>query len=107
MVLLKIPLTRFILITEIIKLLKLTIMKTQQFYVKNQFVLTDDKGVYFQSYNSIICFRPINGPIQLDINSWNYSTTTGKYRNLFLHETRKETEKKIKSGIYLLTDLNK
>lgn len=82
-------------------------MKTTQFHAKNQFVISSDKGIYFQSYDSIIVFRPFNGPVELDINYWNYSITTEKYRNLFLGETKKETEKKIKSGEYILTDLNK
>lgn len=79
--------------------------------VANQFILTDEKGgEYFQSYNTIIAYNPnslsLNDKIQLDKNSWDYSTTTGKYRNQFLGENKKETEKKIKSGEYVLTDLN-
>ena len=31
---------------------------------------------------------------------WDYSKTTGKYRNIFLEETKQETERKIKSGYY-------
>jgi hypothetical protein len=42
----------------------------------------------------------------LDQKYWNYSNTTGKYRNIFLNETIKDTRKKIKSGEYKLTDLN-
>jgi hypothetical protein len=74
--------------------------------VRNQFILLSDKGEYFQSYSSIIVFRPLDGKIQLDVNYWDYSVTTGKYRNQFLGETKKETEAKIKSGEYILTDLN-
>ena len=44
--------------------------------------------------------------IYLDIKYWDYSVTTGKYRNIFLNETKKETEKKIKDGVYTLTNLN-
>ena len=50
--------------------------------------------------------NPEANKTKLDTNYWDYSTTTGKYRNMFLGETRKETEKKIKSGEYVLTDLN-
>lgn len=63
---------------------------------------------YFQSYDSIIV-RKEYGPnhnITLDVNYWDYSVTTGKYRNQFLGETKKETEAKIKSGEYKLVDLN-
>jgi hypothetical protein len=82
-------------------------MNVQNFHVKNQFVIRDEEKnvTYFQSYNSIIVKRE-NGKIFLDVNTWDYSKTTGKYRNLFLGETKKETERKIKSGDYILTNLN-
>ena len=78
--------------------------------IANQFVITDDRGnQYFQSYNSMIVKKPLEvwNKIQLDQKYWNYSNTTGKYRNIFLGETITETKKKIKSGEYILTDLNK
>ena len=62
-------------------------------------------GVMFQSYKSNIVFKA-SGKIFLDSYYWDYSKTTSKYRNQFLGETKKETEKKISSGIYILTDLN-
>jgi hypothetical protein len=75
--------------------------------VKNQFILSTPQGQFFQSYRTIIAFRPSNGgKIELDKNSWDYSVTTGKYRNIFLGETKRETEIKIKSGEYKLTNLN-
>nr|BAR15463.1 hypothetical protein [uncultured Mediterranean phage uvMED] len=78
--------------------------------ISNQFIITDDQNnKYFQSYNSIIV--KIDGyyrdKIYLDQKYWNYSNTTGKYRNIFLGETIKDTKAKIKSGEYILTDLNK
>ena len=79
--------------------------------IANQFVITDAKqNVYFQSYNSMIVKKDYESDqikIYLDQKYWNYSNTTGKYRNIFLGETIKDTKKKIKSGEYLLTDLNK
>jgi hypothetical protein len=73
----------------------------------NQFSIRTEKGLYFQSYQSKIVFIPNDGtPIQLDKETWDYSQTTGKYRNMFLGETKKETEKKIASGEYILTNLN-
>ena len=75
-------------------------------YIANQFKIYTNEGKYFQSYASIIVFIPTGGKIQLDEKYWNYSRTTGKYRNLFLGEDRKETEKNIKNGEYILTDLN-
>lgn len=75
--------------------------------IPNQFLIKTPEGCYFQSYSSIIAFRPAGGDsIVLDVNKWDYSVTTGKYRNQFLKETKKETERKIKSGAYILADLN-
>tara|TARA_R110002020_G_scaffold339168_1_gene554321 strand:+ start:23 stop:307 length:285 start_codon:yes stop_codon:yes gene_type:complete len=78
--------------------------------IANQFIIKDDHNVeYFQSYDSIIVRRitkPLHTIIQLDENFWDYSVTTGKYRNIFLNETKKETQKKINLGIYELQDLN-
>ena len=88
--------------------------------IANQFIITDDNGnEFFQSYNSIIVKKDYNDhsdsdqvgsgglKIYLDQKYWNYSNTTGKYRNIFLGENITETKKKIKSGEYILTDLNK
>ncbi len=75
--------------------------------VANQFIITDDTGTrFFQSYRSIVAAIFPNGVVQLDRETWDYSTTTGKYRNLFLGETKAETQKKIDNGEYILTDLN-
>jgi hypothetical protein len=75
--------------------------------VKNQFELTTPEGRYFQSYDSIIVFIPNDGSkIQLDAKYWDYSKTTSKYRNQFLGEEKKTTERKISEGVYQLTNLN-
>lgn len=78
--------------------------------VKNQFIITvhTKKGCkeIFQSYNTVIAVIDENGQVWLDRSSWDYSTTTGKYRNQFLGENTVETRKKIKSGEYKLADLN-
>ncbi len=70
--------------------------------VANQFEIRTKKGVYFQSYDSIIVFIPSNGGKTQIGPDWDYSTTTGKYRNQFLGETRKETQAKIDNGTYRL-----
>ena len=76
--------------------------------VANQFIIRTPKGTYFQSYNSIIAFKPNdNRRTQLDAYYWDYSRTTGKYRNQFLNEGIAETRAKIESKEYLLTNLNK
>ena len=74
--------------------------------IANQFIIYTTEGSIFQSYNSTIV-KIENGKTYLDLNKWDYSKTTGKYRNIFLNENKKETEKKIKSGEYILIDLNK
>ena len=67
--------------------------------VPNQFIITGTKlqssrvhedGVFyaskgmpveiFQSYQSTIV-KKVGGKVYLDINKWDYSVTTGKYRN--------------------------
>ena len=64
-------------------------------------------GTMFQSYDSNIVFIPNDGgKIRLDSTYWDHSVTTGKYRNQFLGETKKETQAKIDSGEYILVDLN-
>tara|TARA_R100001079_G_scaffold108444_1_gene78914 strand:- start:453 stop:755 length:303 start_codon:yes stop_codon:yes gene_type:complete len=81
--------------------------------IPNQFVITEyetgnKKWVrqIFQSYDSIIAWKDDDGFTVLDKNYWDYSRTTGKYRNQFLGEDIKTTRKKIKSGEYRLADLN-
>lgn len=74
--------------------------------VANQFIMTVDGMRIFQSYKSIIAVIDNSGNTFLDENTWDYSTTTGKYRNKFLGEDRRATEAKIKSGQYKLVNLN-
>ena len=89
--------------------------------IANQFIITGyedveiDSGIgmlndsqyfeVFQSYESAIAKKQ-DGKIELDAQYWDYSVTTGKYRNQFLGETKKETQAKIDSGEYTLTNLN-
>jgi hypothetical protein len=74
--------------------------------VKNQFVIWFEDGKAFQSYNSVIAIKYFDGRTVLDAAKWDYSVTTGKYRNIFLNEDKKETERKIRAGVYTLEDLN-
>ena len=73
--------------------------------ITNQFIIYTTEGSIFQSYNSTIV-KIENGKTYLDLNKWDYSKNTGKYRNIFLNENKKQTEEKIKNGEYILTDLN-
>jgi len=75
--------------------------------VVNQFIIRDDEGnVFFQSYDSIIAKIDKFSNVTLDERYWDYSSTTGKYRNMFLGEGINEARKNIKEGIYKLADLN-
>tara|TARA_R100001082_G_scaffold82347_2_gene49202 strand:+ start:86 stop:349 length:264 start_codon:yes stop_codon:yes gene_type:complete len=73
--------------------------------IANQFIINDKGEEYFQSYRSIIA-KKSQGKIYLDEYYWDYSVTTGKYRNDFLGEKKIDTQRKIDSGEYILTDLN-
>ncbi len=73
--------------------------------VKDQFMIHTEDGAYFQSYDRLIAFRSNDGDVILDEVYWDYSKTTGKYRNKFLIEGIKETRAKIKSGEYTLKNL--
>jgi hypothetical protein len=87
--------------------------------VPNQFIISEEgrgangnfiRKEVFQSYQSVIAERivwPDVVRVTLDEKYWDYSTTTGKYRNQFLGEDIETTRRKIKSGEYVLEDLNK
>ena len=87
--------------------------------VANQFIITDRDNdslskmprdiTVFQSYESAIVkliTSNCSTKTYLDSTYWDYSVTTSKYRNQFLNETKKETQAKIDSGEYILTNLN-
>ena len=74
--------------------------------VANQFIIYTPDGNYFQSYNSVIACRANDGKVTLDKYYWDYSRTTGVYRNQFLGESIADTRSKIESGEYELADLN-
>lgn len=83
-----------------------------QFVIKMQgsFGAEDYHFDVFQSYDTVIAvidYTKYPREVKLDKDDWNYSTTTSKYRNIFLGETTKETKAKIASGEYILADLNK
>lgn len=78
----------------------------------NQFIITGryrgDKYELFQSYDSPIALLLFEQgsykPKIFLFKDWDYSNTTGKYRNQFLNETKAETKKKIKDGTYTLIE---
>lgn len=73
----------------------------------NQILITTEQGEFFQSYESMIAAKLETGKVLLDEEYWDYSKTTGKYRNLFLGEDKATTQKKINDGTYVLVNLNK
>lgn len=57
--------------------------------VANQFIITDENKVVFQSYNSTICIIDYNkkGAEHVTLGAdWDYSNTTRKYLYQFLYE---------------------
>jgi len=74
--------------------------------VKNQIIITNDDGQYFQSYDSIIAFKSNENDVILDKMYWNYSNTTSRYLSLFLNESTKRIREKLNTGVYILDNLN-
>lgn len=73
----------------------------------NQFIITDDNGnKIFQSYENKVALITSEGCVYLDPVYWNYSTTTSKYRNIFLNKSTDEIKKDIKTGKILFKELN-
>ena len=73
--------------------------------VANQFIITSGDKIVFQSQGSVICVKE-GDTVTLDSRYWDYSKTTGKYRNQFLGETKADTQKKIDASVYTLASLN-
>ena len=70
--------------------------------IPNQCIIRGRGFTLFQSYDSPIALN-LRGQIYI-FPDWDYSVTTGKYRNQFLNETKAETESKIKAGVYIYID---
>tara|TARA_R100001224_G_scaffold51360_1_gene29725 strand:+ start:1859 stop:2200 length:342 start_codon:yes stop_codon:yes gene_type:complete len=78
--------------------------------VANQYEINTPKEIFFQSYQSIIAKQcKVSRKIYLDSYYWDYSRTTLKYLKQFLNidKSKRDMEKDIKEGKYILTDLNK
>ena len=78
--------------------------------VQTEVIATNHYYEWFQSYDVLVAKKSyFNGVLMhtfLDPTYWDYSKTTGKYRNNFLNEYIEETRSKIKSGEYKLKNLN-
>lgn len=75
--------------------------------VANQFEIRTPKGLFFQSYNSIIALVDKKNNIILDEYYHNYSRTTSKYLSRFLGISTQDRKKMIKSKEIKLKNLNK
>ena len=73
---------------------------------KDQVIVHDGDRRVFVSYGTPIAeIAGYGGAVTLDKDYWDYSVTTGQYRNEFLGEGIADTRKKIKDGTYQLTNL--
>lgn len=69
---------------------------------KDQTVEVEQGAEVFRSYGSPVAKRDEDGNVTLHPDYWDYSTTTGYYRNQFLGEGIAATRDKIKRGEYKL-----
>lgn len=72
---------------------------------KNQFIIQEETKTSFQSYKSLIATIDFGDKIISIFPDYNYSTTTGKYRNMFFKQVGfsclanlQDLEKAIKKG---------
>lgn len=82
-------------------------MLVEQLLNKNQFKLFLSNGVAFQSYDSLIAFKNDEGKVFIS-EKWSYSKTTLKHLKIFLRIdlSKKEIEKKIENGDYIIVSEN-
>ena len=71
----------------------------------NQFIINTEHGQYFQSYETLIAFKPKDGSSILVSDSWDCSATTLKYFKQFAglnSYSKKQIQKMIDSGAIIL-----
>jgi hypothetical protein len=79
--------------------------------VANQFVIRAPEGEYFQSYQSIVAFKPRTLDDRIVFGKdWDYSNTTRKYLHQFMlshgiNMTTEEKRKAVASGEIKVIDL--
>ena len=71
----------------------------------NQFLIVTENGRLFQSYQTKIAFIANDGTVTMN-EVYDHSNTTGKYRNMFLGEDKKATDRAVKNGEYRVANLN-
>lgn len=75
--------------------------------VANQFVIEGDGTTTFQSYDSTIAVIDWNEHTVKIGEDWNYSNTTGKYRNSFFDDNRFSDIKDTKSMKKIMAEVDK
>ena len=73
------------------------LINVQQF-ANNHMVINTEYGQYFQSYDSILAFKPNDGSTITVGGHWNYGATTKKHLCKWLNTTTKEIQQGIKEG---------
>ena len=69
----------------------------------NQFEVYTDEGVYFQSYDSVVAFKPNDSEEKIRVGvDWDYSQTTMKYVGQFLGQNTAKTRRDIKDEVILV-----
>ena len=69
----------------------------------NQFEVYTDEGVYFQSYDNVVAFKPNNSKEKIRVGvDWDYSRTTMKYVGQFLDQNTANTRRDIKDEVILV-----
>ena len=69
----------------------------------NHFEVYTDEGVYFQSYDSVVAFKPNSSEEKIRVGvDWDYSRTTMKYVGQFLGQNTAKTRKDIKDEVILM-----
>lgn len=69
----------------------------------NQFIIRNDEGLFFKSYESMICKVGKNGRVILG-RDWDYSNTTRKYLYTFLRDYTRFQVRSRKELLKLLSD---
>jgi len=83
-------------------------MKVIEHMAKNQVIVEIRPGSYFlQSYESVVAAR-IRGKSYVDLDTYDYSGTTIRYRNRFFHCDNIEFHRRLNSGeIEIIDNLEK
>ena len=69
----------------------------------DQFEVYTDEGVYFQSYDSVVAFKPNSSEEKIRVGvDWDYSRTTMKYVGQFLGQNTAKTRKDINDEVILV-----